>query len=107
MMTDPSSYLNQLRTLMGFYDQNGLGGPVGSQTGFAGAQNLATNSGDRLNFALQMMDRMQRPTIGFQQPPKNYFDFSGQSAPQGPGVPNYDPIEIARNTMARAIRGRY
>lgn len=99
---DPNSYLNQLRTFMQFYDQNGLGGPSGSQSGFAGAQNLATNSGNRLDFALRMAQQANGPQMfPGMQPATNYFaGLPNQAQPAAP-LPN---SMIPQNALATLRR---
>lgn len=94
-MIDPNSYLNQLRTFMQFYDQNGLGGPNGSETGFSGAQNLATNSGNRLNFALRMAQNANGPMMwtngGPGVLPDTFGGLPSQPQPAAPLAPNMIP----------------
>ena len=93
MMNDPNSYLNQLRAFMQFYDQNGLGGPNGSETGFSGAQNMATNSGNRLNFAIRMAQQANAPQMfpGMQPPPDYFSSLPSQPQPAAPLPDNMIP----------------
>src|SRR5690348_1656437 len=87
-MTDPGSYLNQLRTFMQFYNQNGpqapmvTGGFGGMYGGMSTAQNQADNQGNALRFALSAMQQGQGPNIfpGY-SPMPNYF---GGHVPQSP-----------------------
>lgn len=93
MMNDPNSYMNQLRAFMQFYDQQGLGGPVGSQSGFAGAQNLATNNGNRLNFAMRMAQQGNAPQMfpGMQPAPNYFSGLPSQPQPAAPLPQNMIP----------------
>lgn len=76
-MTDPNSYLNQLRAFMQFYDQNGPQVPTyqGGMFGDNGAaQNQATQQDNRLNFAIRAAQAVNGPQ-GFpgMQPAPNFF----------------------------------
>lgn len=60
-----NDYLNQLRALMGFYDQNGphlptTTGGFGSMFGNSAVMNQYDNARDKMNFALAGLDRMSR-----------------------------------------------
>lgn len=104
-----NDYLNQLRALMDFYDQNGPRTPdFGGYTDFS---NDATRSSDRLNFALQQMDRMNRlggGSLPQYQPAPNFFNFGAQApAAQGSPMTPQQYASLPRvNSMALVAKGR-
>lgn len=92
MMNDPSSYMNQLRTFMQFYDQYGPHTPTitGGFNGMFGdssaAQNQATEQGNRLNFAMQMAQQANAPNMfpGMQPAPDYFAGLPNQPQPAAP-----------------------
>lgn len=85
------SDINQLQQWMQFYDQSGAGGP---RTGGEG-MNAPNYAGQRLNFALRMMQQGQGQGQGVQQMP-NYF--------QG-NMPAYTPPTATAPNPFPAING--
>lgn len=96
MMNDPNGYLNQLRTFMQFYDQNGPRIPSYSGDSFGdggGAQNQATQQGNRLNFAIRAAQTMNGPQgfPGMQSAPDFFHGLSSQPQPAAPLPQNMIP----------------
>lgn len=116
---DPTSYLNQLKQLMDFYDTTGVGGP---RTGGLGDMNASNYAGDRLSFAERMLGQGGMGMQGRPGPMPNYFappqQYQAPSytspnsvppnpAPQNPGLPMINggprPAPVATNYLQQLL----
>jgi len=87
-MIQTGDYLNQLKALMDFYDTTGAGGPRDGGMGM----NAANYNGDRLNFAMNTLNRLQGPQIPNQGQMPNFFPTDSGPNPQYPHYGNNEAI---------------